>query len=653
MSKSKRSKKFKTTPQPSLNIASAKPAGVWLGIPPAAWIALSLGFFIKLAYLISSQKSPFYQPLLLDPEYYHRWAQRILSGDLIGDGVFYGLPLYPYFLALCYKLSANSLLAVKIIQDLLGLVTLYFIYKIGEKLFSRTVGVIAIFLGAVYGPLFFNEGILIPETLSLPFYAASFYTALLFLDNPSKKIGVILGLLCGFAALTKAGIIPFVFVFAGIYLFHEFRGGQKRLAPALIMAAVFIGTLAPVAIHNFVYGKDAVFLTSQSGFNFYIGNNPRAEGVFVAPEGTGSNVDTQIRDSKRLAEREAGRELKPSEVSKFWSDKAWDFIRRNPADFLVLCGRKFILFFDAREISDVDDYVFCGNFNPMLRFPWLNFAVLGPLFLAGAVLCLKTNRYKVITYAWIFLYVTGILFFFVNARYRIPLLSIFFPVAAAAIAEVYEAFKKSDWKKLFIFFMVIGMGVALTQVKLVKHGRSADYVNAGDAAMKMNDYDLASECYHKALELEPDMPKANQAMGVMLSRMGRLDEAKEYYEHALSLDPNNYQSHNNLGLWYYSQRNIAEAKRHFLMAVQLNPDSSQAHNNMGMVYGNEGNNEMAIQEFEESLKLEPRNSKTHANLGLILYRMGRVDEARHAWETAVQISPDSPEAKKALELLKR
>ena len=322
---------------------------------------------------------------------------------------------------------------------------------IGPRGFSRAIGWVT---------LFFHEGVLIPETLSLPLYAISFYLAIIFSDEPTIKKGITLGFFSGLAALTKAGIIPFVFIFVAIGLFRGMTGGKKKIALTFSILAAFFLTLAPVTAHNLVYGKDAVLLTSHSGLNFYIGNNPKAEGVFAAPEGVGSNVDAQILDAKTLAEKEMGRNLKPSEVSRYWSDKAWDFIRNNPIDFFKLCLRKLILFFDAREISDVDDYNFCGNFNLMLRFPWLNFAVLGPLFLAGAVVSFRPMRHRLLVYSWILSYLGGILLFFVNARYRLPLLSIFFPVAAVAVLDFYESLKKTAWLKVVVWLVVLILGVA-------------------------------------------------------------------------------------------------------------------------------------------------------------------------------------------------
>ena len=232
MSKNKKIKHSQHTVSPRL-------AQEQTGIPTAVWSALALGAAVKILYLIFSQKSPFYQPLLLDPEYYQHWAERILSGDLVGDKVFYGLPLYPYFLALCYKIFQNSLLAIKIVQALLGLITLFFIYKIGDRIASKKAGIIAIFLAAIYGPLFFHEGILIPETLSLPLYAASFYFALIFSDQPTLKKGVGFGVLCGLAALTKAGLIPFVFIFSAFGIYRQFRDAKKIAWPYLSLVIAF------------------------------------------------------------------------------------------------------------------------------------------------------------------------------------------------------------------------------------------------------------------------------------------------------------------------------------------------------------------------------------------------------------------------------
>jgi Flp pilus assembly protein TadD/4-amino-4-deoxy-L-arabinose transferase-like glycosyltransferase len=627
----------------------APPKEIKTGAPKLLWVLLAAALAVKITYLFFSRQSPFYEPLLLDPRYYHDWAAKLLGGQW-GDGVFYGLPLYPFFLALVYKLFSGSFLAAKIIQVFLGLVTLFFVYKTAEKIASRRAGLLAVGVGAFYGPLFFYEPILIPETLSLPLYAAGFYLACVLVDAPGLKKAAALGVVLGLAALTKAGVLLFAVLFFAWLLARAIFFEKKSIAPALLGLALFFLTLLPVTAHNLVRGKDTVFLTSHSGLNFYVGNNPEAEGVFMAPEGAGTNVDAQRVDSKAAAEKSLGRELKPSEVSRYWSDKAWEFIRQNPGKFLELCGRKLVLFFDAREISDVEDYVFSKNFNPFLKFPWIDFSILGPLAILGLAAIFKNRAWRFLVYGWVGTYILGVIAFFVNARYRLPLLPIFLVLGAGGALDLYFKVRAKDWKKVLFYFLILAAGVAVSQARLVGADWSRDWVNAGDALQQKKDYEGALSFYQKALEINPSRAKAHLAMGLALSKLGRHDEAKDFYLKTTELDPGNSQGHNNLGMWYDRRGDLTRAEEHFLKAVELGPASFQAHNNLGMVYGKRGENQKAIEEFETALKLNPESPRARTNLGLVLYKMGDKEKAKALWRQALEIDPGFEEARRALGL---
>ena len=49
--------------------------------------------------------------LVVDSQAYHNWAGQIAAGDWVGHGVFYQAPLYPYFLAVIYKIAGPSVAA--------------------------------------------------------------------------------------------------------------------------------------------------------------------------------------------------------------------------------------------------------------------------------------------------------------------------------------------------------------------------------------------------------------------------------------------------------------------------------------------------------------------------------------------------------------
>jgi tetratricopeptide (TPR) repeat protein len=609
------------------------------------WGILLAAVAVKGLYLRFSQASPFYEPNLLDPDYYHRWALKIADGDGSGGGVFYGLPLYPYFLAVCYKFFGVSVLAVKIIQAILGLLTLFFIYKTGKKIATPAVGLLAMGLAAFYGPLFFHEGIFIPEALSLPLYAGGFYALCLFEERSGRRHALLAGAVLGLAALTKAALIFFVAVYA------VYRWSRRSSKGVFVFLIAFFTMLLPVTLHNAAAGDAGVFLTSHAGFNFYIGNNPGAEGVFAAPEGTGSNVEAQMRDSRAIAERAAGRALRPSEVSRYWSDKAWDFIRENPQKFLELCVRKLLLFFDRREISDVDDYAFSKRFNALLNLPWLDFTVLGPLVFLGLGVSVRRTRWSPLVYLWTGTYLAGLLAFFVNARYRLPLLGIFFPMAALALADLYAMFQKPKPVKIVLCAMLAAAGVGVGGLGLVGTNWTRDYVNAGDVYSEKNDFENARRFYEQALMIDPSSATANLAMGVLYSKQGRQADAKDYYLKAIARDPRSAQAYNNLGFWYDKAGDLETARTYFLKALEVNPDSPQAHNNLGMIYGKMGDYETAAREFEAALKINPKSARSYTNLGLVQYRMGKVREARENWLKALAIDPGFADAARALSAL--
>lgn len=589
--------------------------------------------------------------MLLDPGYYDAWAKRILAGDFLGEGVFYGLPLYPYFLALCYKLGGVSVMFVKVIQALLGTLTVYFIYRIGHKISSdEKIGLAAAGLAAAYGPLFFHETMLIPEALSLPLYAWAFLAALDLFESPSVRKGLFFGVIAALAALTKAGIILTAVLILAVLLIQKRESAGRPAASAAAGLLSFFLVLSPVTAHNVLHGKDWVPLTSHSGFNFFIGNNPEAEGVFMSPKGVGTNVDSQKEDSRAYAERELGRKLKPSEVSRYWSDRAWNFIRENPARFFKLLAKKAVLFFDAREISDVEDYVFGKQFNPILRLPWVTFAFAGPFFFLG-LLALWKSPYRAPVYVWIISYLAGVLLFFINARYRLPLLPAILPVSAAGLFYLWEKIKQKGWGALVPALVVLGLAGWMTQARLVNTNNSRDYVNAGDGYLKKNDLENALPFYEKALKADPEYAKANLAMAIALTKLGRLEESKAYYEKTLKLDPENAQAYNNLGMWYDRQGRVEEAKQYFLKAVELEPGSALNHNNLGMAYGKLGQGELAVAEFEKAIDLKPDYARAYTNLALMRYRMGDKDEAARLFRKALEADPRFEEARKGLRLI--
>ena len=78
-----------------------------------------------------------------------------------------------------------------------------------------------------------------------------------------------------------------------------------------------------------------LLMASQGGINFYLGNTDEADGLSaIMPEPLGHNW--RIEDITYLAEVDCGRELKPGEVSTYWTGRALKWIQAHPGRFHLL-----------------------------------------------------------------------------------------------------------------------------------------------------------------------------------------------------------------------------------------------------------------------------------------------------------------------------
>ena len=117
----------------------------------------------------------------------------------------------------------------------------------------------------------------------------------------------------------------------------------------------------PTDDKNMVRGGDPVLIASQGGINFFLGNNPGANGrAAIAPCGwsdipddfrrrhAGSIWDRELiwMSGRYLAAREAGRtDLEPSEVSPYWFGRTGAFLTVLPAPVPLLAGLWTITWF--------------------------------------------------------------------------------------------------------------------------------------------------------------------------------------------------------------------------------------------------------------------------------------------------------------------
>src|SRR5688500_6343636 len=176
---------------------------------------------VRLVHIWQIRPSPFFDTLLGDANGYDQWAQRLAAGDWIGSDVFYQAPLYPYFLGLVYKIFGRDLLAVRIIQALIGSASCALLAMAGTRFFSRPVGVIAGLALALWAPAIFFDGLLQKSVLDVFFVCLALWLIARIAgadpDPPAKaggykRLWVALGGTMGALALTRENALIFIAV---------------------------------------------------------------------------------------------------------------------------------------------------------------------------------------------------------------------------------------------------------------------------------------------------------------------------------------------------------------------------------------------------------------------------------------------------------
>src|SRR5215470_14804207 len=296
-----------------------------------------VAFALRLFHVWQIRRSPFFTVLLGDARGYDEWAQRIAAGDWIGHDVFYQAPLYPYFLALIFRLAGRSLMLVRVVQAAIGSCSCVLLALAARRLFSPRAGLVAGLMLAVYAPAIFFDGLLQKSVLDVFFVCLALWLIAEITKRSWSWAWLGLGVVVGGLSLTRENALVILVVILGWAIL------RFDARPALVFAVGATVVLLPVAVRNSVVGGGFYLTTSQSGPNFFIGNHHGADGTYQSLRYGRGAPEYERQDAAEIAERAIGRPLTPSEVSGYWSDQALDFIQSEPGAWVRLMVRKVAL----------------------------------------------------------------------------------------------------------------------------------------------------------------------------------------------------------------------------------------------------------------------------------------------------------------------
>jgi tetratricopeptide (TPR) repeat protein len=617
------------------------------------WVIFGCAFFVRLLYLLEIDSIPLFYHLAGDGRAYDEWGQKIAAGDWLGQGVFYQAPLYPYFLGVLQAVFGHSLWLIRLIQIALGALSCALIFATGRNLFSRQAGIAAGLILACYAPGVFFDGLIEKSILDL--FLLSLFLWLLSQLKATVPwtrwlaLGAVLGLL-GLSrenALILTAVLP---LWIGLH-FSESPILNRLQWLGLFFAGLLL-VLAPVGLRNFTVGGEFKLTTSQFGPNFFIGNNAAADGTYVSVGNVVGEPQLEGKDAKRLAERALGRSLTPGEVSDYWLQKSWDYIRSQPEAWLGLMGKKWLMIWNAREIEDSDDYYIYKQWSWLLSFlGWINhFGILAPLAAVGLWLTRHQWRRLWLLYAMIAALASSAAVFYVFGRYRFPLVPLLALFAGAGLVESVQLYKTRDWRSLaagLAVFAAAGMMVNWPLYGVSGPG-SAGYNNLSNAYYKEGRIDEAIRTALKAIELQPDYGVARYNLGNLYVAQGRFDLARTNFQEAIRLFPNYADAYSNFGQLIAERGDIETGIQYFRKAIELDPSLSRAHLNLGVALAKQGRIQEAIRPLHEAVRLDPDYAEARNYLGSLYAELGRYDEAAKFFQDALRIRPDYAQAHQSL-----
>lgn len=570
------------------------------------WLVVALAGVLKAIVLWPLHDHPLLQPTGgLDSEAYVRLAERAAGGEwALGPDPYYVSPLYVYFLAVVLR-TTGSLLAARVLQVGLGVLAVALVAASARRLHGERAAVWAAVLATGTGVFAFNEVLLLQSALD-PFLTALGLALLARALCTSRAIDfAAAGFAVGLHVLNRPNVLLWLAI---LVLLLAARRPHRRAAALACGAAI---ALIPSAARNRVVSGQWVLVSSHGGLNFYIGNNPEADGTYHAVPGITPSIQGQAGEARRLAQAALGRPVSDAEASAWFYRRGLAFMRQQPGRALPLFLRKLAYVFNAADLSLNYSFAYYRDAKAALRWlaigPWL----LVPLGLVGAMAPWPSPASVRWTWiAFIPTYAVSVALFFVSGRYRLPLLVPLCVTAAAGLLHLVRTLRERRARAVAVQLAAL---VVLTAV--------------------------ANWNWH----LDDGSRGEETEMVLWLVDNGRLDEARARLARLEAGHPDPALLHLRVGRAFLDQGRTEDALALYRRARAEDPSRAEIRLALGQALLDSGRAGEAIQELSAAREAGAPPEVAGFDLARALAREGRRDEARQAL-AAIALAPDADAA---------
>jgi 4-amino-4-deoxy-L-arabinose transferase-like glycosyltransferase len=564
----------------------------------AAVFALAL--VVRLAVLHQLSPLTLFQHPLLDSGEYLEWARRIAAGDFSWPAYAPHGPGYPFFLGGLLWLFGGSLDSVRIAQAIVGAAACVLVADIGRRIFSRTAGVVAGVVCALYGPLVLNDISLLAEAVLLPLLILVMWLLVLRRRLPVRTI--LLGALTGLAILVRPTAIALL-VPCAVDAWRSAGPTPRRLARLVVVLAACAVVVLPVALENRAK-SGSLMIQGYGGMNLFLGNDPAGTGLATARLGAGWDrlAAAAIRDGVTIS----------SDQDAYYLRKTVRAVAAHPGQWFRLIAGKALWLVQADEVRDTHSYYFFTDASMVLR--WLpGFGAVFPLAIVGLVIAFRRSDGRPwLLISYLLAFALTCIVFVVGSRYRLPLVPALVVLASLPITTVIDRGRARPFAAAirpavgYGFLLAACIVLANLRTDPGSHNLSEEWALTG-----------------RALMLE-----------------GRCTEAVTAFQQALQADRRSGYAWDGLGACAFEANDLDQADRAFRNAVAADADNAEAHYHIGVVQERRGAYESALEQYRRAMQISPLTPSFMRASARVLMATGALPEAAAWYGKALSLQPD-------------
>ncbi len=534
-------------------------------------VILGIALILRIIFFIQLNHSELGKIFSLDTRFYRDLAVDIAGGRGFPSGAITFNPLYPILLGVIFKIFGPAVGVVRVIQFILGAITIYIIFLAGKMLEDANrggngetgpVGLTAAVMMVLYPYFMLYEGSLLGTTV-VTFLLVSSLALLMAIhrrysgmwrddggrgekDNVDNRETswlrrnilyihvILLGLCMGGGVLSRPNYFFLLIPMAVLWLVLASPRRITGLKNAAIFAICILFFLVPPVIYNAVETGKFIPVSAHGGINFYIGNGPEAEAVYNPPRGMRNSMRGLIEDSRLVASRELGKDVTVAEASTYWYNRSFQYMGSNTVRWLKLMGKKMILYWNGLEVPDVLDMKLYRKECPVLQIPVLSMVIISPLALAGLFLMwnMRGGRIPVLFVAGAML---SMMMFYVNSRYRLPSVPVLILSASCSLWWLRRAAGMGSWRRVVLMLAAVAaIVISVSGREYCKVNRSSVYTNLGNYYASRDMDAKAERAFARAYRMAPEQVETRINYAKILQKRGKNREAVGYYRSAYS-----------------------------------------------------------------------------------------------------------------------